>query len=82
MQNNIIGGSNPSSYSNIMHMIKKLIFNRIADLKNKLQQERVLKLTQVVPPEKEDDLVSRIEELKWMLGKVDKLEKSKFSSKI
>jgi uncharacterized coiled-coil DUF342 family protein len=63
-------------------MIKKLIFNRIADLKNKLQQERVLKLTQVVPPEKEDDLVSRIEELKWMLGKVDKLEKSKFSSKI
>jgi uncharacterized coiled-coil DUF342 family protein len=65
-----------------MHMIKKLIFNRIADLKNKLQQERVLKLTQVVPPEKEDDLVSRIEELKWMLGKVDKLEKSKFSSKI
>jgi len=64
------------------NMIKKLIFNRIADLKNKLQQERVLKLTQVVPPEKEDDLVSRIEELKWMLGKVDKLEKSKFSSKI
>jgi len=63
-------------------MIKKLIFNRIADLKNKLQQERVLKLTQVVPPEKEDDLVSRIEELKWMLGKVDKLEKNKFSSKI
>jgi len=63
-------------------MIKKLIFNRIADLKNKLQQERVLKLTQVVPPEREDDLVSRIEELKWMLGKVDKLEKSKFSSKI
>jgi uncharacterized coiled-coil DUF342 family protein len=63
-------------------MIKKLIFNRIADLKNKLQQERILKLTQVVPPEKEDDLVSRIEELKWMLGKVDKLEKSKFSSKI
>ena len=63
-------------------MIKKLIFNRIADLKNKLQQERVLKLTQVVPPEREDDLVSRIEELKWMLGKVDRLEKSKFSSKI
>jgi uncharacterized coiled-coil DUF342 family protein len=63
-------------------MIKKLIFNRIADLKNKLQQERVLKITEVVAPEKEDDLVSRIEELKWMLGKISKLEKSKFSSDI
>ncbi len=63
-------------------MIKKLIFNRIADLKNKLQQERALKVTQVVAPEKEDDLVSRIEELKWMLGKVSKMEKNKFSSEI
>jgi uncharacterized coiled-coil DUF342 family protein len=63
-------------------MIKKLIFNRIADLKNKLQQERMLKMTEVVAPEKEDDLVSRIEELKWMLGKISKLEKNKFSSDI
>lgn len=63
-------------------MIKKIIFNRIADLKVKLQEERNLKLTQVVPPEKEDELVTRIDELKWMLGKVSKHEKSKFSSEI
>jgi uncharacterized coiled-coil DUF342 family protein len=63
-------------------MIKKIIFNRIADLKVKLQDERKLKLTEVVPPEKEDELVTRIDELKWLLGKVGKLEKSKFSSDI
>jgi uncharacterized coiled-coil DUF342 family protein len=63
-------------------MIKKIIFNRIADLKVKLQDERKLKLTEVVPPEKEDELVTRIDELKWLLGKVGKLEKSKFSSEI
>jgi hypothetical protein len=63
-------------------MIKKIIFDRIADLKNKLQQERALRVAQIIAPEKEDDLVSRIEELKWILGKVGKLEKSKFSSKI
>ncbi len=63
-------------------MIKKIIFDRIADLKVKLQEERNLKLTQVVPPEKEDELVTRIDELKWMLGKVSKHEKSKFSSEI
>lgn len=63
-------------------MIKKIIFNRIADLKVKLQDERKLKLIEVVPPEKEDELVTRIDELKWLLGKVGKLEKSKFSSEI
>jgi hypothetical protein len=63
-------------------MIKKIIFDRISDLKNKLQQERALRVAQIIAPEKEDDLVSRIEELKWILGKVGKLEKSKFSSKI
>lgn len=63
-------------------MIKKIIFNRIADLKVKLQDERKLKLIQVVPPEKEDELVTRIDELKWLLGKVSKFEKGKFSSEI
>lgn len=63
-------------------MIKKIIFNRIADLKVKLQEERKLKLTQIVPPEKEDELVTRIDELKWMLNKVSKAEKNKFSSDI
>jgi len=63
-------------------MIKKIIFNRIADLKVKLQEERKLKLTQIVPPEKEDELVTRIDELKWMLNKVSKAEKNKFSSEI
>lgn len=63
-------------------MIKKIIFNRIADLKVKLQDERKLKLTEVVPPEKEDELVARIDELKWLLGKVGKYEKGKFSSEI
>lgn len=63
-------------------MIKKIIFNRIADLKVKLQDERKLKLTEVVPPEKEDELVTRIDELKWMLNKISKAEKNKFSSEI
>ena len=63
-------------------MIKKIIFNRIADLKVKLQEERKLKLTKIVPPEKEDELVTRIDELKWMLNKVSKAEKNKFSSEI
>lgn len=63
-------------------MIKKIIFNRIADLKVKLQDERKLKLIQIVPPEKEDELVTRIDELKWMLNKVSKAEKNKFSSEI
>jgi uncharacterized coiled-coil DUF342 family protein len=63
-------------------MIKKIIFNRIADLKIKLQEERKLKLVQIVPPEREDELVTRIDELKWMLAKVSKAEKSKFSSEI
>lgn len=63
-------------------MIKKIIFDRIDDLKAKLKEERKIKLVKIVPPEREDELVARIEELKWMLAKFSKAERDKFSSKI
>jgi predicted nucleic acid-binding protein len=58
-------------------MIKKIILDRMNNMRTKLKEANHEKLTKYVSEERCDEYKTRIDELQWLLKKVSMAEKNK-----
>ena len=58
-------------------MIKKIILDRMTNMRAKLKEANQEKLTKYVSEERCDEYKTRIDELQWLLKKVSMAEKNK-----
>jgi hypothetical protein len=58
-------------------MIKKIILDRMSNMRAKLKEAQYEKLTKYVSEERCDEYKTRIDELQWLLKRVSLAEKNK-----
>jgi hypothetical protein len=61
-------------------MIKKIILDRMNNMRAKLKEANQEKLTKYVSEERCDEYKTRIDELQWLLKKVSLAEKNKLAN--
>jgi hypothetical protein len=61
-------------------MIKKIILDRMNNMRAKLKEAQHEKLTKYVSEERCDEYKTRMDELQWLLKKVSVAEKSKLAN--
>jgi hypothetical protein len=61
-------------------MIKKIILDRMNNMRTKLKEANQEKLTKYVSEERCDEYKTRIDELQWLLKKVSLAEKNKLAN--